>query len=151
MLASLKQFFNSNTNDNNQMDAEHALRLAAATLMVEVSRSDGDVSEQELDTLGNWLEQEFELSESEVKELTQQAKQASDDAISLQGFTRQICERWGPEQRQNLVKYCWLIALLDQHLDAHERHTVRKIAGLLHLNDKETILAKEAATQALRN
>ena len=150
MLASLKQFFSSSNPEQSAISEEHALKLAAATLMFEVSRSDGDIADDELDVMGEVLKRDFELSDDEVDQLTLDAKQASDDAISLQGFTRQVCDRWGNQERRSLVEACWMIALVDGNLDAHERHTVRKIAGLLYLTDHEIIVAKEAAAKRLK-
>ena len=148
MLRNLISLFSDSSKPSATNDPEKALRLAAATLMIEVSRSDGHIDDLELTTLGQWLSTEFELSQDEVAELTSQAQIASHEALSLQGFTRQIVDQWSSEQRMKLIEYCWRIALVDEHLDAHERHTIRKIAGLLYLNDKEIVLAKHAATQA---
>ncbi|HAU67442.1 MAG: TerB family tellurite resistance protein [Arenicella sp.] len=150
MLASLKQFFSNSKSEQTSISEEHALKLAAATLMFEVSRSDGEIAADELKVMGQVLKRDFELSDEEVEELTSDAKQASEDAISLQGFTRQICDRWGNQERRSLVEACWMIALVDSNLDAHERHTVRKIAGLLYLTDHEIIVAKEAAAKRLK-
>ncbi len=149
MLASLKQFLFESESTQATISEERALQLAAATLMMEVSRSDGDIADDEIAVLANVMQNDFDLSESELTELTADARQASEDAISLQGFTRKVCEKWGNEARRRLIESCWLIALVDGNLDAYERHTVRKIAGLLHLNDREIIIAKEAAAQRL--
>ncbi len=149
MLASLKQFLFDSDKENNELSEERALQLAAATLMFEVSRSDGDVADDEIAELSAILKRDFDLNDQELDELTQDARQASDDAISLQGFTRRICDTWGNEERVKLVESCWMIALVDNNLDAHERHLIRKIAGLLYLTDNQIIVAKEAAASRL--
>ena len=113
--------------------------------MFELIRSDGDIDESELLSLNNILESEFSLNASEREALTEQARQSAEQAISLQGFTRQICEHWGNEKRLKLLEYLWVLSLADNHIDRHERHLVRKVAGLLYLNDAEIILAKEKA------
>jgi len=131
----------------NDKPDQHQLKVAAATLMFELIRSDGDIDPNELSSLDQILEQEFALSESERALLTKQAQQSAEQSISLQGFTREICKQWGNEQRIKLLEYLWILAFADNHIDTHERHLIRKIAGLLYLNDKEIIIAKENAKQ----
>lgn len=149
MLASLKQFLFEANPKQSGISQERALQLAAATLMVEVSRADGAIADDETAVLAKVLQNDFDLSDAELAELTADARQASEDAISLQGFTRRVCEKWGSDERRRLIESCWMIALVDGNLDAHERHTVRKIAGLLYLNDREIVVAKEAAARRL--
>ena len=96
------------------------------------------------------LKRDFQLSDDDLDALTADAQQASEDAISLQGFTRQVREKWGNEERCQLIEACWMIALVDGNVDAHERHTIRKIAGLLYLTDRQIIVAKETAAQRLK-
>ena len=147
MFKTIKELFSANISDNT-VD-EKQIQLAAATLMFELIRSDGDIDEQELKSLDTILENEFGLDSSERDTLTEQARQSAEDAISLQGFTRQICEHWGNEKRLKLLEYLWVLSLADNHIDRHERHLVRKVAGLLYLNDNEIILAQEKAKQRI--
>ena len=147
MFKTIKELFSANISDNT-VD-EKQIQLAAATLMFELIRSDGDIDEQELESLDRILENEFGLDSSERETLTEQARQSAEDAISLQGFTRQICEHWGNEKRLKLLEYLWILSLADNHIDRHERHLVRKAAGLLYLNDNEIILAQEKAKQRI--
>jgi uncharacterized tellurite resistance protein B-like protein len=42
-----------------------------------------------------------------------------------------------------------VIALADKVIDAHERHLVRKVAGLLYLNEMQIVHARENAKELL--
>lgn len=143
MFQSLKDLFSANVIDDKP--DEHQLQVAAATLMFELIRSDGDIDAQELSSLDDILEQEFSLDENERTILKQQAQESAEQAISLQGFTHDICKQWDHEQRLKLLEYLWVLALADNHIDSHERHLIRKVAGLLYLNDREIIITKENA------
>ena len=88
---------------------------------------------------------QFDLSQEEIAELVALAEDTSGKSVSLQNFTRQLCDSWNNLQRCELVEDLWVIALADGKIDAHERHVIRKIAALLYLTDKQIILAKEAA------
>ena len=149
MISKLAQLISKSTSDTDSEQHAQGLALAAATLLIEISRADGSIDAAELDALQRILTVDFNISANDVAELIQTARQQSDDAISLQGFTRQLCDAWDATERRRLIEICWEIALVDNVLDAHERHSVRKIAGLLYLNDKEIVLAKQAAQARL--
>lgn len=147
MLKSLKELFKSDT--NKQHPSDHDLRLAAATLMFELIRSDGRVDRVELVYMGEILRREFKLGEEELDELFKLAKESAHEATSLQGFTREICDNWGNAKRIKLLEYLWMLALSDERIDPHERHLVRKVAGLLYLNEGEIVIARENAKAQL--
>lgn len=147
MLKSLKALFNKNKQD--QEPSEQDLKLAAATLMFEVVRSDGRIDQVELIYMGEILRREFKLSETELEELFQLAKDTANAATSLQGFTRDICENWGNAKRVKLLEYLWMLALADDQIDPHERHLVRKVAGLLYLNEAQIQQSREQAKLSL--
>jgi len=125
------------------------LKLAAATLMFEVIRSDGRVDKVELIYMGEILRREFKLSDSDLDELFKTAKDSAHNATSLQGFTREICESWGNAKRMKLLEYLWMLALADDRIDPHERHLVRKVAGLLYLNESQIVQSRENAKREL--
>ncbi len=148
MLKSLKKLVKKNSKDNREQN-ELELKLAAATLMFEVIRSDGRVDKVELIYMGEILRREFKLNEDELDELFKQAKETAHEATSLQGFTREICDSWGNAKRAKLLEYLWMLALADDQIDPHERHLVRKVAGLLYLNEAQIAQSRELAKRQL--
>lgn len=147
MLNNFKKFFQAA--DNKEEPKEDDLKLAAATLMFEVIRSDGRIDQVELIYMGDILRREFKLNDEDLDELFEIAKDSSHKATSLQGFTRQICEHWGNSKRMKLLEYLWVLALADERVDPHERHLVRKLAGLLYLNEKQIMQSRENAKRQL--
>jgi len=121
--------------------------LAAATLMCELIRSDGQIDDIEMHNMKRILKTQFALSNEDVDALIEHAQTSANEAISLQGFTREICNNWGNEQRLKLLEYLWILAMSDDVIDRHERHLVRKLAGLLYLNEHEISVARERAKQ----
>jgi uncharacterized tellurite resistance protein B-like protein len=147
VLNKLKTLFKKAKVD--QQPSDQDLKLAAATLMFEVVRSDGVIDQVELEQMGKILQREFKLNQDEVDELFELAKDTADQAISLQGFTRDICDNWGNAKRMKLLEYLWMLALADETIDPHERHLVRKVGGLLYLNDAEVAQSREQAKRQL--
>ena len=151
MFKSLQDFFsNSNSSQDVNNDSSDAdLKLAAATLMLEVVRADGQVDDTEIMTMRKLLDQQFQLDDTAIDNMLELAHETSEDAICLQRFTREICNNWGHAKRLRLLEHLWQIALADEIIDAHERHLIRKLAGLLYLNDSEVARAKAAARISL--
>ena len=147
MLKSFKTLFKKAKVEKNPSDAD--LKLAAATLMFEVIRSDGRIDQVELIYMGEILRREFNLTEDELSDLSKLAKDTANEATSLQGFTRDICDNWGNAKRMKLLEYLWMLALADDEIDPHERHLVRKVAGLLYLNDDQILKSREQAKRSL--
>ena len=147
MIKTFKQFVKDHFTDNNALTKpnSHDIALAAATLMFEVVKSDSDIHLFENQQMAEQLRKQFDLSQEEIAELVALAEDTSGKSVSLQNFTRQLCDSWNNLQRCELVEDLWVIALADGKIDAHERHVIRKIAALLYLTDKQIILAKEAA------
>lgn len=143
MLKALKTLFNQKPEQRSP--TEQDLKLAAASLMFEVIRSDGRVDQVELTHMASILRREFKLDEDELEELFKSAKETVNEAISLHGFTREICDTWGKSKREKLLEYLWMLALADEQIDPHERHLVRKVAGLLYLNETQVQKARHAA------
>lgn len=147
MLKTFKQFIKDRFTNNSALTKpnSHDIALAAATLMFEVIKSDSDIHLFENRQMAEQLRKQFGLSREETAELVALAEDTSDESVSLQGFTRQLCDSWNNLQRCELIEDLWLIALADGKIDAHERHVIRKIAALLYLTDRQIILAKVAA------
>jgi uncharacterized tellurite resistance protein B-like protein len=127
--------------------SEHALRLAAAALLFEIARADGQVGAEEHTVMRAAVQSTFDLSPDETRELVSLAEEESRGASSLFEFTRVVDEAFSPEQKKRIVELLWLVAFADADKDAHEEHRVRQIAGLLHVPHPDFIDAKISARQ----
>ena len=124
---------------------EHALRLAAAALLFEVARADGQVKAEERTVMRAAVQGTFGLSAEETRELVEMAEEESRGASSLYEFTHVVDEAFPPEHKKRIVELLWLVAFADADKDAHEEHLVRKVAGLLHVPHPDFIDAKITA------
>lgn len=131
-------------------DRTHAIRLATAILLVEVVRADYQVSEHETTAVLKLLREFFELNEEETALLVEEAEAEADHSASLQAFTRQIHETHSLEEKHAIIELLWRAALADRHLDKHEDHLVRKIAGLLYVSHGEMIRLRNQVRDQLR-
>lgn len=128
-----------------QPSSEHALRLATAALLVEMSRQDERIHEAERATIARVLRERFELAGDEVDELYRLAEQEVQEAIDYHQFTSLLKDALSPQQKERVVELLWQVALADGHIDSFEEHMVRRIADLLYLPHSAFIRAKHRA------
>ncbi len=123
-------------------DPEHAVRLATAALLVEMSRQDDQVVKAERDEAAAALCEHFDLDLEEVAELYLLAESEADESIDYYQFTSLLKERLTHTQKEQVVELLWRVAAADGHIDRYEEHMVRRIAELLYLPHSSFIRAK---------
>lgn len=149
MLDRLRSFFETQVGpeDGHARD-EHALHLAAAMLLLEVSRADFSVRDAELVEIGRLLATTFDLSETERDELVDLARQESDQALSIHPFVQLINREFDAAEKSRLIEDLWHVAYVDGRLDKYEEYHIRKIADLLYVPHSEFIRTKHKASEA---
>ncbi|MCM2341593.1 TerB family tellurite resistance protein [Rhodoferax sp.] len=143
----LTQFFMP-ANGLASFDEARSLQLATAVLLVEVMRSDTDVSATERTATVSALRSKFGLSEDEQNRLLAQAEKTAKSANDYFRFTSAMNEQFTQAEKIQVVEHMWQVAFADGHLDANENHLISKIAGLLHVTHGEYIAAKLHAREA---
>lgn len=129
-------------------DVERLIRLAAATLLIEVAWADHDIADEELVIVEHALASQFDLDQGEIDELLAVSRQTHDESVGLYAFTRTLVEAWDEPRRFELVVLLWRLAFADQKLDRFEEHMIRKIAELLYVSHARFIEAKQRARSA---
>ncbi|MDQ3564051.1 MAG: TerB family tellurite resistance protein [Pseudomonadota bacterium] len=142
MLASLTEWFRSCLVTQLETNKAHALNLATAALLVEISRADNHVSDCERAAIIEAMRKSFGLDELEAQELVQLADRAADQAVSLTEFTRLLNQNLTQEDRVSIVQSLWQVANADIEIDKYEEYYVRKIADLLHVSHSDFIRTK---------
>ena len=123
-------------------DDEHALQLATAVLLVEVSRADTEFGEDERRVIRQCLDEKFELGADERDRLLELATRESIEAHDLYQFTSVINARFDDARKLRIVRALWRIAFADGKLSAHEEHLMRRVADLLHVPHATNMVAK---------
>ena len=153
MLKAIKQFFEESispdTKFNNEGDVEHRLKLATASLFIEMMQQDLKTTESEEQKVKDVLQKKFALSETETDELFELAHEEARDAVDFHQFTSLIHEHFSMEKKIKIIEYLWAIAYADNHLDSYEEHMVRRIADLLYVDHQDFIKAKHKVLDKL--
>jgi uncharacterized tellurite resistance protein B-like protein len=154
MFDSIKRFFDANivaaTENSSPAEQEHAYQLAAAALLIEMTRADHDVKGIEREAVAHAVQRTFELDSSESQELLALAERQADQATSLYEFTQLINRHFDPEQKEHFVELLWHVALVDGEIDKYEEHLVRRVADLIHVPHRSYIRAKHHAITRYR-
>ena len=145
MIESLKSLFMSQPEED-PAALEHRLRLAAAALLIEVSRADYTVDSAELRTIKAVLQTGLGISQEEIDELIALAGKAADKATSLYEFTRLINDHHSREQKLLVIQSMWRIAYADDDLDKYEERLIRQVSDLIHVPHRDYIRLKVAAS-----
>ncbi|GIU29810.1 TerB family tellurite resistance protein [Shewanella schlegeliana] len=147
MIAKLKQFFaNPQAHLSDEERAEH-LKLAAASLLLEVVMADETMSEQEAKLLPSLLTTTLNLASDDVHGLVHDAKQSQQSSTSLYEFTEAINDNFDIHQKQQLILAMWRLAYADGHLCQYEDQIIRRTAELLYLRHSELIQMRNIAME----
>jgi uncharacterized tellurite resistance protein B-like protein len=147
MIKSLKALFGK-PSEVDEAEVEHQLQLAAAALLIEMSRADYEVQQQESQAMEAVLSAALALSEQEVKELFALARVAADHATSLYEFTRLINDHYSKPQKLTLIESMWKVAYADCDLDKYEERLIRQVSDLIHVSHSDFIRLKLSVRDA---
>lgn len=124
-------------------------KVAAAALMVEAARMDDDFGPEERAKIEELARTRFELDEDEVAELLAIAEQKAGQSSQLFGFTRVLGESYSQEERIAFIEMLWEVVYADGELHHYEANLMRRIAGLLHVSDRDNGTARKKALARL--
>jgi uncharacterized tellurite resistance protein B-like protein len=147
MLNILKNFFKKTEVEESPDVFDRELGLSLAALLIEISRSDNEVDQNELKAIAKAILQVTTLTVDEVDGLMKDADKTVADSISLHDFTSVINEKLSREKRYQLLVLLWKVAYADGRVDKYEEYYVRKISDLLYLGQGDFIRAKHEARE----
>jgi len=149
MLSALRRLFELPP-ETGAEDEGHRIQVAAAMLLLEVSRVDFSIEESELRAVAGALREQFALSDEESEELIEIAQERSRESHSLHPFLRQINDHFTPQQKARMVEDLWRVAHADGRLDKYEEYQIRRIADLLYVPHSAFIRGKHRAGRPRR-
>ena len=127
------------------------LRIAAAALMVEAAQLDDNFDAQERDKIRELVAERFELGAEEGDSLIEAAEARVAESSQLHGFTRVIKAKFSLEERIDLMEMLWEVVYADGELHHYEANLMRRLAGLLHVSDRDVGAARKRAQERLES
>lgn len=139
MINFFKKFFKKNNDDNEKMSD---ISLACAIILIEVSYSDFEIKDVEIEKMIRFFEKDLNLSKKKALWLNEEAQKLHKDTNCLRKYIRLINEGYTKKEKIKLINIAWKIARADNEVDKYEEHRIRKISELLYLNHSDFIKEK---------
>ncbi len=133
------------TDNHTPETTQHDLHRAAAALLLEVARTDGEVDEEESRHLIDTVQNRWHLDPAEMQDILGELESRVHRATDLFEFTAPLREHWDPETRVKLIEDMWTMAAADGHADHHEEHLIRRVSDLLYVSHGDYIRARMKA------
>lgn len=126
------------------------LQVSVCVLLVDIAKIDGDFSDDEKSKITSILTNSFQLEEKDVPGMIRKAEEFLRKDDSIYDFTQVINNSLNNEDKYELLKNLWRLVYVDKNKDMYEEHLVKKIGGLLDLDNRDVIAARMNVEEELK-
>ncbi len=124
-------------------------RTALAVLLIEAAHADGTYDAEESARIARVLAARYGLSAAAAATLRAEGEAAQAQAVDLVRFTRVVKHAVPHEERVGVIEAVWEVVCADGVREMHESALIRKLCGLLHIEDREAGLARQRVVARL--
>ena len=150
MLAALGKLMSSRKeNENENFSADQEGALACAALMTRAAWLDGTLDKVEEKALRDLMMKRFEISPGEADEILKAAADDLDTSNDLYRYTKDLRDNFDADERLKLIEMIWEVVYADGVLHDFEATLMRRLAGLLYVDDRDSGEAKKRAMHKL--
>ena len=136
-------FFKKKKIDEVESQEGFELELTAAVLAYEIARSDGEISESELEVLLSEIKKiAINVGKTE-QDILNIIEEYSKNSISFHEFIEDINKDFTKEDKLSLIRFLWDVAYADTILEVNEERLIRRIADLINIKDLEVLKLKD--------
>ena len=141
----LNIFKKKKVSKDTQKNPEFEIELIGAVLAYEIARSDGDISDSELNLLIEEIKKISKKVNKTDEEIFSIIETYSKDSVSFHEFIADINNDFSKEEKLTLISFLWDVAFADSQLDVDEERLIRRIADLIRIKDVEVLKLKDKA------
>ena len=123
------KYFNSDkhTDDNNEL-------INIACLLIHAAKIDENYTQHEKNLIKNTLAK-LNSSNTNIDKLLIEAEKKESDSNHIQDFTKNI-KNMNKGNKIEIIKTIWNIILSDGNSDMYEENLMRRLGGLLYIDDR---------------
>ena len=141
----LNIFKKSKVSKDIQKKPEFEIELIGAVLAYEIARSDGNISDSELNILIEEIKKiSIEVNKTD-EEILSIIETYSKNSVSFHEFIADINNDFSKQEKLSLISFLWDVAYADSILDVDEERLIRRIADLIRIKDIEVLKLKHRA------
>ena len=150
MLATLKKLMSLRTeNEIENLSFDQEGRMACAALMTRAAWLDGTLDKVEENALRDLMMKRFEISPGEADEILKTAADDLDTSNDLYRYTKDLRDNFDADERLKLIEMIWEVVYADGVLHDFEATLMRRLAGLLYVDDRDSGEAKKRVMHKL--
>ena len=121
-------------NKNNEKTDTNLESINIACLLIHAAKIDENYTSEEKEIIKKTVKKLYPDLEN-LDEVVSKAEQKENDANHIQEFTKEV-KSLSLENKIIIVETLWRIILSDGKSDIYENNLMRRLAGLLYLDDK---------------
>ena len=150
MLAALGKLMSlRKENENEDLSFDQEGRMACAALMTRAAWLDGTLDKVEENALRDLMMKRFEISPDEADEILKAAADDLDTSNDLYRYTKDLRDNFDADERLKLIEMIWEVVYADGVLHDFEATLMRRLAGLLYVDDRDSGEAKKRVMHKL--
>ena len=148
MIRYLKELFSlpaaeeSKLKEGFKVNEEKRLQIATCALLIEIAKADSEFTEDERKKIISVMKNTFNLEKDYADELLELSEEKIKESISIYEFSTTINQNFSKEEKFRLLENLWRLIYIDETLNAHEDHLIKKIGNTLNMEHKNIIAAK---------
>ena len=125
-----------------KVNEEKKLQVATCALLVEMAKADSEFTDDERKKIISVMKKTFNLDKEYVDELIELSEESIKKSVSIYEFTTTINENFSQDEKFELLKNLWRLIYVDETLNMHEDHLIKKIGNTLNMEHRDVIAAK---------
>ena len=148
-----KSFFKNKINDElKKPSAIDESLFTIACVLVEAALIDNNFGNEEKNIIIKILQKQYEIkSIKDINDILDNAIEDCKNSSDLISYTKKIKQNWPIEKRIEVIEMLWKVCLVDGVLEPYEDMLIRRVSGLIYVDDKNRNLAKKNAIKKLDN
>ena len=119
------------TDDKKNVNSE---LIDVACLMIHAAKIDENYTDHEKSIIKNTISK-LDKTNADINKLLIEAETKESDTNHIQEFTKNI-KNMNKENKIEIIKTIWTIILSDGNSDMYEENLMRRLAGLLYIDDR---------------
>ena len=113
------------------------LQISISALLIQTAAYDGVFDDIEKEKIKLLLKKYFDLTDEKLEKLFSLSLIINDNSNDIQQFTRKLNENLDYDEKLEIIEMMWKIIIVDGRIDDYENSLIRKISGLLYIQDSD--------------
>ena len=141
-----KNIFKKNKNKQGKLNDE---KILIAALLIHAAKIDENYSDNEKIIIKKAIMDLNKINISESEKILKLAEEKEEKSNQIIEFTREI-KKYSMEFRLKIIEIIWKIVYSDGTNDNYESNLIRRICGLLYIEDRDNGIIKTKVRNSLK-